>query len=53
MRDLFESSGYEVLQVKAVRVSKPESLGRVDRMLGGAFTEFIAHQYAVVARAKL
>ena len=41
MRDLFESTGYEVLQVEPARVSKPATLGRVDRMLGGAFTEFI------------
>ena len=52
MRDLFESSGYEVLQVEPLRVTKPKSIGRVDQMLGGAFTEFIAHQYAVVARAE-
>jgi len=52
MRDLFESSGYEVLQVQPLRVTKPKLIGRVNRMLGGAFTEFIAHQYAVVARAR-
>jgi len=52
MRQLFESTGYDVLQAKPVRVTKPNSVGRVDRMLGGAFTEFIAHQYAVVARVR-
>ena len=52
MRDLFEASGYEVLQVEPLRVTKPKSIGRVNRMLGGVFTEFIAHQYAVVARAR-
>jgi predicted TPR repeat methyltransferase len=52
MRDLFESTGYEVVRVEPLRVTKPKSIGRVDQMLGGAFTEFIAHQYAVVARAR-
>lgn len=52
MCELFESSGYEIVQMAPLWISKPKSLGRVDRLVGGRITEFIAHQYAIVARAR-
>lgn len=39
MRELFESTGYEVLQIEPLRVTKPKSVGRVNKMRGGIFTE--------------
>jgi len=44
MRYLYETSGNEVLQVEPGRVSKPATPGRANRMLGGGFTEFLAHE---------
>jgi 2-polyprenyl-3-methyl-5-hydroxy-6-metoxy-1,4-benzoquinol methylase len=50
IREMFASTGYDITRLEPARITKPTSVGRVNRMLGGIFTGFIAHQYAVVAR---
>ncbi len=48
--ELFESSGYEVETIDPMNLTDRGRWGWVHRVTGGALTQFLATQYAVVAR---